>query len=170
MSALPHHKFPEFIATKREAETVGRSPAMLNNLGAIDGNNDRVGGWQLMYQMLARGPWLIAGTCPQLIGTIPSRVDGPKQPRDLLKAGGDSLDDLMDSARYGLYSFIAITEKPVEVRRAEIAGQFAGRLQDPELPNSERAAIATSAMIWHAQLTAEEYGTGRPIRVARSRR
>jgi len=170
VSALPHHKFPEFIATKRAAEALGRSPATLNNLGAIDGNNDRVGGRQLMYQMLARGQWLIADTCPQLIGTIPSRVDDPKKPRDLLKAGGDPLDDLMDSARYSLYSFITATEKLVEVRRAEMAGQFAGRHQDPELPDSERAAIATSAMIWHAPLTAEEYGTGRSIRVGRSRR
>ena len=32
-------------------------------LGAIEASNDRIGGWQLMYQMLARGRWLIADTC-----------------------------------------------------------------------------------------------------------
>jgi hypothetical protein len=32
------------------------------DLGAIDGSNDRIGGWLLMYEMLARGQWLIADT------------------------------------------------------------------------------------------------------------
>ena len=74
------------------------------DLGAIDGSNDRIGGWQLMYHMLARGQWRIADTCPLLIAAIPSRVHDPKRPGDLLKVGGDPLDDAMDSARYGLYS------------------------------------------------------------------
>jgi hypothetical protein len=74
------------------------------DLGAIDGSNDRVGGWQFMYQMLARGQWLISDTCPQLISAIPSRVYDPKRTGDLLKVGGDPLDDVMDSARYGVYS------------------------------------------------------------------
>lgn len=51
------------------------------DLGAIDGSNDRIGGWQLMYQMLVRGQWLIADTCPLLIAAIPSRVHDPKRPR-----------------------------------------------------------------------------------------
>lgn len=49
------------------------------DLAAIDGSNDRIGGWQLMYQMLARGQWLIADTCPMLIAAIPSRVHDPKK-------------------------------------------------------------------------------------------
>src|ERR1019366_4474961 len=28
-------------------------------LAAIDGSNDRIGGWQLLFQLLARGQWLI---------------------------------------------------------------------------------------------------------------
>jgi hypothetical protein len=64
------------------------------DLGAIDGSNDRVGGWQLMYQMLARRQWLIADTCPLLVSAIPSRVHDPKKPGDLLKVGGDPLDDV----------------------------------------------------------------------------
>jgi hypothetical protein len=137
-------------------------------LGAIDGSNDRVGGWQLLYQLLARGQWLIADTCPHLIAAIPSRVHDPKKPGDLLKVGLDPLDDTMDSARYGLYSFITAAEKPLEVRRAEMAGQFAGRLHDSDLSYSERTAIATSALLRHTQLTAED-STSRPVRFGRSR-
>ena len=89
-------------------------------MGAIDGSNDRIGGWQLMYQMLVRGQWLIADTCPLLIAAIPSRVHDPKRPGDLLKIGGDPLDDVMDSARYGLYSWVTAAEKPKETVLQEV--------------------------------------------------
>ena len=82
------------------------------DLRAIDGSNDRIGGWQLMYQMLVRRQWRIVDTCPQLIAAIPSRVHDPKKPGDLLKVSGDPLDDVMDSARYGLYSWVTSSEKP----------------------------------------------------------
>jgi hypothetical protein len=29
-----------------------------------------IGGWQLMYQMLQKGQWQIAGTCPKLIEAV----------------------------------------------------------------------------------------------------
>jgi hypothetical protein len=140
------------------------------DLAAIDGSNDRIGGWQLMYQLLARGQWQIADTCPQLIAAIPSRVHDPKKPGDLLKVGGDPLDDAMDSARYGLYSWVTAAEKPLQIRRAEMAGHFAGKLHDPGMSESERSAIATSAMFRHAQLTAEESSRGDPVRVGKARR
>ena len=69
--------------------------------------------------MLARGQWLIADTCPLLIAAIPSRVHDPKKPGDLLKVGGDPMDDVMDSARYGLYSWVTAAEKPLEVKNAD---------------------------------------------------
>jgi hypothetical protein len=140
------------------------------DLGAIDGSNDRIGGWQLMCQMLARGQWQIADTCPQLIAAIPSRVHDPKRPGDLLKVGGDPLDDAMDSARYGLYSWVTAAEKPFQIRRAEMAGQFAGKLHDSELSESERSAVATSAMFRHVQMTAEENASGSPARIGKARR
>jgi hypothetical protein len=130
------------------------------DLGAIDGSNDRIGGWQLMYQMLARGQWLISDTCPQLISAIPSRVHDPKKPGDLLKVGGDPLDDIMDSARYGLYSWVTAAEKPFEVRRAEMIGCFAEQLCDQSLSEAERRAVATSAVIRHMQMTEADSATG----------
>ena len=86
----------------------------------IDGSNDRIGGWQLMYQMLVRGQCRIADTCPQLIAAIPSRVHDPKKPGDLLKVSGDHLDDVTDSARYGLYSWVTSTDKPLELAMCTI--------------------------------------------------
>ena len=94
-------------------------------LGAIDGSSDRIGGWQLMYQMLVRGQWRIADTCPQLIAAIPIRVHDPKKPGDLLKVSGDPLDDVMDSARYGLYSWVTSCEKPPELRMHDQLRQLA---------------------------------------------
>jgi hypothetical protein len=41
------------------------------DLGAISASNDRIGGWQRLYQMLQTGEWLIAETCQNLIEAIP---------------------------------------------------------------------------------------------------
>jgi hypothetical protein len=46
-------------------------------------------------------------------------VHDPKKPGDLLKVGGDPLDDAMDAARYGLYSWVTASEKPMELRMRE---------------------------------------------------
>jgi hypothetical protein len=72
------------------------------DLGAWKASNDRIGGWQLMYQMLQTGQWQIADTCPKLIEAIPSRMHDEKKPGDVLKVPGDPLDDVADDARYGI--------------------------------------------------------------------
>ncbi len=82
------------------------------DLGAIAASNDRVGGWQLMYSRLQTGEWQIADTCPMLIAAIPTRMHDETRPGDLEKVPGDPLDDVADSARYGLYTFINVAEKP----------------------------------------------------------
>lgn len=82
------------------------------DLECIEASNDRVGGWQLMYELLQKGEWLIADTCPRLIESIPSRIHDEKRPGDLRKVPGDPLDDVADSARYGIYSFMDASEPP----------------------------------------------------------
>jgi len=77
-----------------------------------------------------------------------------------LKVVGDPLDDVYDSARYGLCSFVTAAAKPIEVRQAELTAQFAERLHG--LPYSERSAVITSAAIRHGQLKTEEEARGRP--------
>jgi hypothetical protein len=38
-----------------------------------------------------------------------------KKSGDLVKVPGDQLDDVADSARYGIYTFITLSEKPKEL-------------------------------------------------------
>src|SRR5215831_13114583 len=54
-------------------------------LAVIPASNDRIGGWHLMYQMLQKGEWQIADTCPKLIEAIPTRMHDEKRPGDVLK-------------------------------------------------------------------------------------
>ena len=98
-------------------------------LGVLEASNDRIGGWQLMYQMLQTGQWLIADTCPKLIEAIPSRMHDETRPGDVRKVPGDSLDDVSDSARYGIYSFITSSEKPKELIDREMFAEMAAQGQ-----------------------------------------
>lgn len=67
----------------------------------IPADNDRIGGWMLMYQMLDAGEWLIADSCPELIRTLPELVRDTVNVEDIAKHDGD---DAADAARYGLKS------------------------------------------------------------------
>ncbi|HKU28522.1 MAG TPA: hypothetical protein VJQ54_23840 [Candidatus Sulfotelmatobacter sp.] len=80
------------------------------DLAVIKASNDRIGGWQLMCQMLQRGEWVIGDTCPKLIEAIPSRMHDEKKPGDVLKVPGDPLDDVADDCRYGIYTFITTSD------------------------------------------------------------
>jgi phage terminase large subunit len=67
----------------------------------IPADDDRVGGWMLMYQMLDAGEWLLTENCVELIRTIPSLVRDTARIEDVAKMDGD---DPADAARYGLKS------------------------------------------------------------------
>jgi hypothetical protein len=87
----------------------------------IPADNDRVGGWMLMYQMLDAGEWLLTENCVELIRTIPNLVRDPARVEDIEKMDGD---DPADAARYGLKSRYGAgrswqTRPPVEQRIAE---------------------------------------------------
>ena len=84
----------------------------------IPADNDRVGGWMLMYQMLDAGEWLIADSCPELIRTLPELVRDTANVEDIAKRDGD---DAADSARYGLKSRASAKpgKPPVEQQLAE---------------------------------------------------
>ena len=72
--------------------------------------------------------------------------------------GGDPLDDAMDAARYGIYSFINATPKPVELVIQEQCRLLA---QQGDL---------TSALIRYQQHMAESEVEDRPIMLGRYRR
>jgi hypothetical protein len=67
----------------------------------LPADNDRIGGWMLMYQMLDAGEWLLTDNCIELIRTLPSLVRDQARVEDIEKVDGD---DPADAARYGLKS------------------------------------------------------------------
>lgn len=64
-------------------------------------DDDRIGGWQLMYQLLESDSWLITENCAKLIDCIPQLVRDNSRVEDIRKVDGD---DPADAARYGLVS------------------------------------------------------------------
>jgi hypothetical protein len=87
----------------------------------IPADNDRVGGWMLMYQMLDASEWLLTDNCIELIRTLPNLVRDPIRIEDVEKMDGD---DPADAARYGLKSRYAArapgaTRAPYEQRLAQ---------------------------------------------------
>jgi hypothetical protein len=127
------------------------------DLGVIAASNDRIGGWQRMYQMLQTGQWQIADTCPKLIEAIPSRMHDEKKPGDVLKVPGDPLDDVADDVRYGIYTFITTTQKPRELVIAE------------ELRRLAEQRDLTSAYIRGNHMLPESSSQNQPARIGRRR-
>ncbi len=64
-------------------------------------DDDRIGGWQLMYQLLESDAWVITENCTKLIECMPTLVRDTARVEDVRKMDGD---DAADSARYGLVS------------------------------------------------------------------
>jgi Terminase large subunit, T4likevirus-type, N-terminal len=64
-------------------------------------DDDRVGGWQWMYQLLENDAWVISENCAKLIDCIPMLVRDDRRVEDIRKTDGD---DPADAARYGLVS------------------------------------------------------------------
>jgi len=65
----------------------------------VPATDDRIGGWQLMYQLLERDAWVIAENCGKLIECLPQLVRDEKRVGDVRKVEGD---DAADAARYGI--------------------------------------------------------------------
>ena len=109
----------------------------------IPADDDRVGGWMLIYQMLQDDRWLIADSCPRLIECLPTLVRDAANVEDVKKMDGD---DPADSARYGLKSRLASVRPPVEQRVAERISAVDG----------------TSRHIWTQKFMAEERRGAKP--------
>jgi hypothetical protein len=87
----------------------------------VPADDDRIGGWMLMYQMLEAGEWLITENCIELIRVLPTLIRDPARIEDAEKMDGD---DAADAARYGLKSRYAARRSgsmrpPMEQRLAE---------------------------------------------------
>jgi phage terminase large subunit len=111
-------------------------------------DDDRVGGWMMLYQLLEQGHWIIADNCMRLIECIPTLTRDPANVEDVLKADGD---DPADSVRYGLKSRLSPGRAPAEQRVAE-------RIT---------AVDPTSRAIWMQRFMGEERRAARPAPMPR---
>jgi hypothetical protein len=68
---------------------------------AVAADDDRVGGWQLMYQLMETDSWSITENCAKLIECLPLLIRDERRVEDIRKVDGD---DAVDAARYGLVS------------------------------------------------------------------
>lgn len=76
-------------------------------------DDDRVGGWMLMREMLERGELYIGSNCGKLITTLPQMRRDESKVEDCFKFDGD---DAADSARYALKSRLGAGRPRVEER------------------------------------------------------
>lgn len=81
-------------------------------------DNDRIGGWMLLHELLDANEWVIADSCPELIKVLPTLTRDPSHVEDVLKMEDD---DPADAARYGLKSHLRKknAQAPLEQRVAE---------------------------------------------------
>lgn len=118
---------PDAFARKDSHRTVAlqMSEALhargLPHVAAAD--NDRVGGWNLMYQMLELDQWMIFDSCVQTIASLPMLVRDIDKLEDVKKT--ESLaDDIGDGLRYGLKSYLMPRKVPEEVLYQEKLGEM----------------------------------------------
>ncbi len=83
------------------AEQLGEIFAMNGLPRPVPADDDRIGGWQLMYQLLESDSWVITDNCRKLIECLPHLVRDDGRTEDIRKVDGD---DPADAARYGLVS------------------------------------------------------------------
>ena len=113
----------------------------------IPADDDRIGGWMLMYQMLDAGEWLLTENCAELIRTLPNLIRDPARIEDIEKMDGD---DAADAARYGLKSRYG-AHRVVGEHRMPLADRIAARVvsDDPTI----RAMQARKAQVEESRRT-----------------
>ena len=109
-------------------------------------DNDRVGGWRLMHDMLKADLWQISDACPRLIECLPTLIHDEDNLEDVLKVNaGEGVigDDPADSVRYGLKSMMNEGKQPWQERYRE-------RLSQVENPHS-RAMLSLKMHADHSK-------------------
>lgn len=107
---------PDAFAKRTSSDTIAQQMGeVFREYGLpwpVPADDDRIGGWQLMYQMLGDGQWIIGDNCTALIDCLPSLTRDEDKVEDVEKVVGD---DAADGARYGLKS----RERPAVAPLAE---------------------------------------------------
>ena len=88
-------------------------------------SNYRVAGATFLYSKLEADEIVILDCCPNLIHAIPSLVNDPTDPKDVLKPSTPSIeDDCYDGWRYGVVSMLAPKAEPFDVTFQEELAQI----------------------------------------------
>jgi phage terminase large subunit len=114
-------------------------------------DDDRSGGWQLMYQLLESDAWLITENCAKLIDCLPQLVRDDRRVEDIRKVDGD---DPADAARYGLVS------------GGRLAGVGAGYSQPGaafQPPNFAPGVVGAQHAAPHFSNTSARFVSGMPL-------
>ena len=115
---------------------------------AIRADNERIGGWRLMYQLLSAGCWVIDPSCKRLIECIPSLQRDEEDREDILKVdcneSGEGGDDPAESARYGLKSRLTTPRPPLAIRVTQRLDTYA-KLRGSTIEEIEPTALAMLA-------------------------
>ncbi len=118
---------PDAFAKRTSQNTVAEGISDVLRQGGLPrvemADNDRVGGWRLMYNLLESEEWLIAEGCVELVNALPLLVRDEKNLEDVLKTA-TLPDDVADGARYGLKSMLSPRNKPREVLREEYIAEM----------------------------------------------
>ncbi len=117
-------------------------------------DDDRIGGWQLLYSLFEGDRCVIAENCAKLIECIPMLVRDEKHVEDIRKMDGD---DPADGWRYGIVTMMrsAAVRRPLGVaveERLREAEERQGRAMDP-----------TSRAIYAQKYEAEERRKAMPV-------
>lgn len=108
---------PDAFAKRTNEETIAEQMGQVFREHGLPyptpADNDRVGGWQLMYEKLDRGEWVITDNCQALIECLPTLTRDEDKVEDVEKMLGD---DAADSARYGLKSYQVPAQAPLAER------------------------------------------------------
>jgi phage terminase large subunit len=170
--------FAERTAARTIAEELGDALAAGGLPRPTPADDDRVGGWRLMYQLLRSGSWEIGDNCAALVRTLPlltydekdgedcAKIDDPLSDSGaVIDAETASGDDPPDSARYGMKSWHSPGRKPLQVRIAEgLESRIGKKLKDVQ-PEEY-----THVMIQQSIVTEQERKADRPLRISRRRR
>lgn len=97
-------------------------------------DNDRVGGWILMYSLLQANQWTIDPSCKKLISGLQAATHEmpPKNIEDIKKTEDDG-DDCIDCARYGIKSRLSLAPIPRNIQIAQAAAVALAKTNDMSL-------------------------------------
>ena len=138
---------PDAFAKRSSANTIAHEMGVILRAAKMPtpsaADNDRVGGWGLIYNLLLATKrhglvdsdcWFISANCPEAERTIPLLMRDPANLDDEHKTdkGTAKLEqDIADDLRYGLKTMLSPNTKPKEVQRLEL-------LTQPDLTPTQR--------------------------------